>query len=53
MTPAGKRTLAKRRGIMEQIEEDFLAPLDAKSRAKLNDLLLKLAGHHDQRFTPS
>jgi MarR family transcriptional regulator, lower aerobic nicotinate degradation pathway regulator len=53
MTPAGKRTLAKRRAIMEQIEEDFLAPLDAKSRAKLNYLLLKLAGHHDKRFTHS
>jgi MarR family transcriptional regulator, lower aerobic nicotinate degradation pathway regulator len=53
MTPAGKRTLAKRRAIMERIEEDFLAPLDAKSRAKLNYLLLKLAGHHDKRFTHS
>jgi len=53
MTPAGKRTLAKRRAIMEQIEENFLAPLDTKSRAKLNDLLVKLAGHHDKRFTPS
>ena len=53
MTPAGKRTVTKRREIVKQIEEEFLAPLDAESRATLHELLLKLAGHHDKRFTLS
>jgi hypothetical protein len=37
---------------MEQIEDDFLTSLDAESRATLHELLLRLAGHHDSRFTP-
>jgi DNA-binding MarR family transcriptional regulator len=52
MTPAGRRTLDKRLAIMEQIEDDFLTSLDAESRATLHELLLRLAGHHDSRFTP-
>ena len=51
MTAAGKRELSKRRAIVKRIEEEFLTPLDETSRAKLHDLLLKLAGHHDERFT--
>ena len=50
MTAAGKRTVTKRREIVKRIEEQFLAPLDEESRATLHDLLLKLAGHHDERF---
>jgi DNA-binding MarR family transcriptional regulator len=53
MTAAGRRAVAKRLAIMNRIEEEFLAPLDEKGRATLHELLLKLAGHHDERFAPS
>jgi MarR family transcriptional regulator, lower aerobic nicotinate degradation pathway regulator len=52
ITPAGKRTVAKRRALVKQFEDEFLAPLDEKSRATLHELLLKVAGHHDERFAP-
>jgi DNA-binding MarR family transcriptional regulator len=50
MTPAGKRTLARRRAIIERIENDFFAPLDPESRKNLHDALLVLASHHDPRY---
>ena len=53
LTPEGRSTLARRRAIVKRIEDDFLAPLDAESRARLQELLLRLASHHDTRYTPS
>jgi DNA-binding MarR family transcriptional regulator len=50
MTANGKRTLARRRAILERIENDFFAPLDTDSRRRLHELLLELAGHHDARY---
>lgn len=49
LTPDGKRQLAKFRMIVTRIEDEFLAPLDAESRAALHTLLSRLAMHHDPR----
>ena len=50
LTTAGERELAKLREIVQRIEEEFLAPLDAESREALYRLLVRLASYHDQRF---
>ena len=49
ITPAGKRELSRLRGMVKQVEEDFLAPLDADERQTLHDLLLRLAAANDPR----
>src|SRR5215813_10492940 len=36
LTPAGKRQLARLRTVVERIENEFLAPLDAATRATLH-----------------
>lgn len=50
MTPAGKRQLARLRTIVQGIENEFLAPLDAETRASLHATLLMLAENTDSRF---
>jgi MarR family transcriptional regulator, lower aerobic nicotinate degradation pathway regulator len=50
LTPAGSEALGQLRSILQQVEQDFLAPLDAAQRNMLHPLLLELAGHHDTRF---
>jgi len=52
LTADGKRQLAQLRTLVQRIENEFLAPLDPKSREKLHELLLLLARHHDVRFAP-
>src|SRR6059058_2765409 len=49
LTADGKRELVKLRGVAQQVEEEFLAPLDAADREKFHELLLRLAIHHDPR----
>src|SRR4029453_2563688 len=49
LTPAGKRTYGRLREIAKQLEEEFLAPLDAPERERLHALLLELAAYHDPR----
>jgi MarR family transcriptional regulator, lower aerobic nicotinate degradation pathway regulator len=49
MTAEGRTQLVRLRGIVRRIEDEFLAPLDAKSRQELHDLLLQLACFHDPR----
>ena len=50
LTPAGKRQLARFRTIVQGIEDEFLAPLDARTRATLHSMLLTLAENTDTRF---
>jgi len=50
LTPAGKRQLARLRTVVERIEDEFLAPLDADTRATLHTILLTLAENTDTRF---
>jgi DNA-binding MarR family transcriptional regulator len=50
LTKAGEGELAKLRELVQRIEEEFLAPLDAESREALYQLLVRLASYHDERF---
>jgi DNA-binding MarR family transcriptional regulator len=50
LTPAGKRALARLRAVVERMEDDFFAPLDAAQRETLKALLLELASYHDVRY---
>jgi DNA-binding MarR family transcriptional regulator len=50
LTAGGKRQLARFRTIVQAVEEEFLAPLDADTRATLHSLLLTLAENTDTRF---
>ena len=50
LTPEGKDQLGRLRTIVKRLEDAFLEPLDAKSRATLHDLLLRVACRHDCRF---
>jgi DNA-binding MarR family transcriptional regulator len=49
LTAAGRKTYARLRATAKQLEEEFLAPLDAGERTTLHTLLLELAVHHDPR----
>jgi DNA-binding MarR family transcriptional regulator len=49
LTPEGKRAFARLRTVVAELDDDFLAPLDANQRETLQDLLLVLASHHDVR----
>jgi MarR family transcriptional regulator, lower aerobic nicotinate degradation pathway regulator len=50
LTPAGKRQLARLRTVVGGLEDEFLAPLDADTRATLHAILLTLAENTDTRF---
>jgi DNA-binding MarR family transcriptional regulator len=50
LTAAGRKQIAGFRTTAAQIEAEFLAPLDAKQREALHELLMTLAQHHDRRF---
>jgi DNA-binding MarR family transcriptional regulator len=49
ITAAGKRELSRLRAIVQEVEEEFLAPLDTKSREAFHATLQQLACHHDPR----
>ena len=55
ITTKGERELAQLREIVGELEEAFLSPLDADDRAKLHELLERLACAHDPRcaFDPA
>jgi DNA-binding MarR family transcriptional regulator len=50
LTPAGKRQLARFRTVVQRVEDEFLAPLDADTRTNLHATLLTLAENTDTRF---
>lgn len=49
LTAKGNKQLVKLRSMVDELEDELFAPLDAKSRATLHSLLLRLASYHDQR----
>jgi DNA-binding MarR family transcriptional regulator len=49
ITPGGEEQLLQLRSVAQDIETEFLAPLDAESRERLHGLLLELAAYHDPR----
>src|SRR5918912_3121232 len=49
LTGDGERELLRLRGIAQQVEEEFMAPLDAAERKTFHALLMRLAIHHDPR----
>ena len=49
LTTEGKKTLRRLRALTKEIEDEFLAPLGDKERAKLHMLLLQLAAEHEPR----
>jgi MarR family transcriptional regulator, lower aerobic nicotinate degradation pathway regulator len=53
LTPAGRRQLGEFRTMVQEIEDEFLAPLDEDERATLHDLLLRVAAQRDSRFVPA
>jgi DNA-binding MarR family transcriptional regulator len=55
ITADGKRKLSKLRAIVKELEDEFLAPLDAEQRQTLHELLLRLAAENDPRcaFVPA
>jgi MarR family transcriptional regulator, lower aerobic nicotinate degradation pathway regulator len=49
LTAGGRSQLVQLRSIVNRLEDELLAPLDAESRATLQALLLRLACYHDPR----
>ena len=49
ITADGKGQLLVLRSIAKEVEDEYLAPLDAESRETLHGLLLELASYHDPR----
>ena len=53
LTAAGKQQLEELRRIVRSLEDEFLAPIDADTRATLHSILLTLAESTDSRFIPN
>ena len=55
ITAAGRGQLSRLREMVKELDEAFLAPLDAESRTTFQDLLSQLAAYHDPRcaFSPA
>ena len=49
ITALGKRELSRLREVIRELEDQFLAPLDQKSRKSFHELLVRLAEHNDPR----
>jgi hypothetical protein len=45
--------LTKLRAISRRVDDDFLAPLNAKQREALHSLLLELMSYHEPRYAQS
>jgi MarR family transcriptional regulator, lower aerobic nicotinate degradation pathway regulator len=49
LTREGQRQLVRLRSMIDRLEDELFAPLDAASRKKFHALLIRLAGYHDPR----
>lgn len=49
LTAKGRSQLVRLRKVIDRMEDDLFAPLDAESRKTFHELLLRVAGYHDQR----
>jgi MarR family transcriptional regulator, lower aerobic nicotinate degradation pathway regulator len=49
LTPEGKKALGRLRTVARQSEDQFLDPLTEEERARLHELLLRLAKKHEPR----
>jgi DNA-binding MarR family transcriptional regulator len=49
LTSDGRQALDRLRSIVERMDDEFLAPLDAEQRETLHTLLMQLVSHHDPR----
>ena len=49
LTAKGRTELVRLRKMIDQLEDEMFAPLDADSRKTFHDLLLRLASYHDPR----
>jgi DNA-binding MarR family transcriptional regulator len=47
ITSEGKRELAKLRGLLDQVTDEYLAPFDAEERQQFHAYLMRLACQHD------
>ncbi|MEO9176997.1 MAG: MarR family winged helix-turn-helix transcriptional regulator [Gaiellales bacterium] len=52
LTPSGKETVVRLRGVAKQIDDAFFEALDPAERAELTALLSRVAIHHDPRYGP-
>src|SRR4051794_21873430 len=50
ITAKGEKELVKLRAAVRRIEDEYLAPLDAKARKRLHELLLRVAQGNDPRY---
>jgi DNA-binding MarR family transcriptional regulator len=49
LTAKGRGQLVRLRRLIDRMEDDLFTPLDAASRKTFHELLLRLAGYHDER----
>jgi MarR family transcriptional regulator, lower aerobic nicotinate degradation pathway regulator len=52
VTAAGQKELVRLRRVVQQLEDDFLAPLDGAGRDALHELLVRLAEQNDPGCCP-
>jgi len=52
LTAKGRQQLARLRTKIDRLEDELFAPLDAKTRKDLHDVLLRLAAYHEPNCFP-
>lgn len=52
LTAKGRQQLTRLRTKIDRLEDELFAPLDAKDRRDLHEMLLRLAAYHDPKCFP-